>query len=163
MRNFFPERVNVYNASQIKKNVDIPVIVAGKIYTPDIAKEILRNGEADFISLGRIQLADPDFVRKTVENRPEDIIHCVACDSGCVQRMFDNKVTSCIFNPLTGYETTINVQSAQKKKKVLVVGGGPGGLEASRVAAERGHAVMPSIFQTHPSLCFVIFFRSPSA
>ncbi|MDR1617642.1 MAG: FAD-dependent oxidoreductase [Treponema sp.] len=158
---FLPERVNVYNASQIKKNVGIPVIVAGKIYTPDIAEEILRDGAADFISLGRIQLADPDFVRKAAEDRPEAIIHCVACDSGCVQRMFDGKVTSCIFNPLTGYETTIKVQPAQKKKKVLVIGGGPGGLEAARVAAERGHEV--TLFEQSADLGgqYIIAGRSP--
>lgn len=112
---YLPERVNVYNASQIKMNVQIPVIVAGKIYTPDIAEEILQNGEADFISLGRILLTDPDFVRKTQEDRPEEIRHCVACNSGCVERMFAGKVTSCVFNPLTGYETEIEIKPAPEK------------------------------------------------
>lgn len=138
---YLPERVNAYNASQIKKNVKVPVIVAGKIYTPDIAEEILQNGQADFIALGRVQLTDPDFVKKTQEDRPEDIMHCVACNSGCVERMFAGKVTSCIFNPLTGYETQIKIKPAAQKKRVLVIGGGPGGLEAARVAAERGHDV----------------------
>ena len=139
---YLPERVNVYNASQIKENVDIPVIVAGKIYTPDIAEDILQKGQADFVSLGRVQLADPEFVQKTAEDRPEDIIHCVACDTGCVERMFSGKVTSCVFNPLTGYETVTKVEPAAKGRRVLVIGGGPGGLEAARVAKERGHDVI---------------------
>lgn len=138
---YLPPLVNVYNASQIKKNVTVPVIVAGKIYTPDLAEDILENGQADFVSLGRIQLADPDFVKKAAEDRPQDIVHCIACDSGCVERMFAGKVTSCVFNPLTGYERERIVRPAEKKKKVLVIGGGPAGLEAARVASERGHAV----------------------
>lgn len=158
---YLPERVNVYNASQIKKNVQIPVIVAGKIYTPDIAEEILQNGEADFISLGRIMLADPDFVKKAQEDRPEDIIQCVSCNSGCVERMFAGKVTSCVFNPLTGYETQIEIKPAETKKKVLVIGGGPGGLEAARVAAERGHDV--TLFEQTSDLGgqYIIAGRSP--
>lgn len=138
---YLPPLVNVYNASQIKKNVSVPVIVAGKINTPDLAEDILEKGQADFVSLGRIQLADPDFVKKAEEDNPQDIIHCVACDSGCVERMFAGKVTSCVFNPLTGYERERIVEPAEKKKKVLVIGGGPAGLEAAIIAAQRGHEV----------------------
>ena len=139
---YLPELVNVYNASQIKKNVNVPVIVAGKINTPDLAEEILQNGQADFISLGRIQLADPDFVKKTMEDRVDDIVHCIACDQGCVDRMFSGKTMSCTRNPLSGFETEIKVEPAKHPKKVLVIGGGPGGLEAARVAQERGHHVV---------------------
>ncbi|MBW8383656.1 MAG: FAD-dependent oxidoreductase, partial [Youngiibacter sp.] len=138
---YYPIGVNVYNASQIKKNTSIPMIVAGRITTPDLAEEILSTGKADFISLGRIQLADPDFVNKTMEDRVDDIIKCVSCDQGCVERMFNGFGASCVFNPLTGREGEIIIKSAELKKKVLVIGGGPGGLEAARVASERGHDV----------------------
>jgi 2,4-dienoyl-CoA reductase-like NADH-dependent reductase (Old Yellow Enzyme family)/thioredoxin reductase len=147
---YLPELVNVDNASQIKKNVGVPVIVAGKIYTPELAEEILQKEQADFISLGRIQLADPDFVNKTAEDRADEIVHCIACDMGCVDRMFNGERMSCIFNPLSGYEAEIIIEPARKKRKVLVIGGGPGGLEAARVAKERGHDV--TLFEKGPEL-----------
>ncbi len=139
---FYPPKVNVYNASQIKKNVKVPVIVAGRIHNPDLAEEILQKGQADFISLGRPQLTDPDYVKKTMEGRTDEIVRCIACDQGCVGRMFAGYGVSCIFTPATGNEKEVVVKPAEKKKRVLVIGGGPAGLEAARVAKERGHDVV---------------------
>lgn len=138
---FYPLGINVDNAFQIKKNTSVPIIVAGRITTPDFAEEILEAGKADFIGLGRIQLADPDFVQKTMEDRVDEIVKCVACDQGCVERAFSGAGVTCVFNPATGREAEIVVKPADKKKKVLVIGGGPAGLEAARIAGERGHEV----------------------
>ena len=139
---YLPIKLNAYNASQIKKNTNIPMIVAGRITTPDIAEEILEEGMADFISLGRPLLADPDFVQKTQEGHTDDIVRCIACNQGCVGRMFAGLGCSCIFNPATGHEKEVVITPAEKKKKILVIGGGPGGLEFARIAKMRGHDVV---------------------
>jgi 2,4-dienoyl-CoA reductase-like NADH-dependent reductase (Old Yellow Enzyme family)/thioredoxin reductase len=139
---FLPIGVNVSNAALVKKNVKIPVIVAGRINTPDMAEEILKSGGADFISLGRGQLADPDFVNKAAANKGDEIVRCIACDQGCVGRAFSGEGVSCVFNPSTGDEANVIIEPAAKKKNILVIGGGPAGLEAARVAAQRGHSVI---------------------
>jgi 2,4-dienoyl-CoA reductase-like NADH-dependent reductase (Old Yellow Enzyme family)/thioredoxin reductase len=138
---YYPIGLNIENASQIKKNVNIPILVAGRITTPELAEEILESDKADFICLGRIQLADPDFVKKTMEDRVDEIVKCVSCDQGCVERAFAGTGVSCVFNPATGCEKELIIKPAEKKKKILVIGGGPAGLEAARVASERGHEV----------------------
>lgn len=139
---YFPYKLNAENAGRFRKEVGLPVICAGRIATPDMAEEVLQAGQADFISLGRVQMTDPDFVNKTMADRVDDIVHCIACDQGCVERLFKtNEGASCIFNPACGYEAEVVIEPTDEKKKVLVVGAGPGGLEAARVAAERGHEV----------------------
>jgi 2,4-dienoyl-CoA reductase-like NADH-dependent reductase (Old Yellow Enzyme family)/thioredoxin reductase len=138
---YYPPKLNAYNASQIKKHTNLPMIVAGRITSPDLAEEVLNENMADFIGLGRPMLADPDFVKKTIEKQTDDIVRCIACNQGCVGRMFKGLGNSCIFNPATGNEKEVIIEPAQKKKKVLVIGGGPAGLEAARVAKTRGHEV----------------------
>lgn len=139
---FLPTKINAKNAAQVKAHTAIPVIVAGRIVSPDDAEEILQSGMADFISLGRAQLADPDFVKKTMDGMENEIVRCVSCNEGCINSVFKGKSISCVFNPASGREGEIIVRAAEKKKKVLVIGGGPAGLEASRVARERGHEVV---------------------
>lgn len=138
---YFPYCINADNCGAIRKAVNIPVICAGRINTPEMAEAILAAGQADFISLGRVQLTDPDFVLKAMEDRPEEIVHCISCDSGCVENMFKGGGASCIFNPATGHENELVYQPVAEPKKILVIGGGPAGLEAARVAASRGHQV----------------------
>lgn len=139
---FLPQKVNVYNAYQIKKNTHVPMIVAGRINNPDTAEEVLHDGMADFIGLGRPLLAEPDFIKKTMEGNTDDIVRCIACNQGCVGRVFKGLGNSCIFNPATGHEREVLIKPAKQKKKVLVIGGGPAGLEAARVAQIRGHEVI---------------------
>lgn len=138
---YYPQMTNADNSGAIRSVVHVPVLCAGRINTPEMAEQVLESGKADFISLGRVQLCDPDFVKKTMEERPDEIVHCISCNSGCVENMFMGGGASCIFRPATGHESEYIYAPAETPKKILVIGGGPGGLEAARVAAERGHHV----------------------
>jgi 2,4-dienoyl-CoA reductase-like NADH-dependent reductase (Old Yellow Enzyme family)/thioredoxin reductase len=158
---YLPVGVNVELAEAVKKKVKVPVIVAGRITTPELAEEILQSGKADFISLGRVQLADPDFVKKAAEGRSDEIVRCIACDQGCVGRAFAGLGASCMFNPATGDEVNVVITPADVKKKILVIGGGPAGLEAARVAAERGHHVTLFEKTAQPGGQFVIAGSAP--
>jgi 2-enoate reductase len=128
-------------AAMVKKVVKIPVIAVGKLGYPALAEQVLQEGKADFICLGRALLADPDWPNKVEAGNLEDIRPCLSCSEGCSGRSRDAKYTSCAVNPATGMEREFALSPASKKKSVLVVGGGPGGMEAARVAALRGHKV----------------------
>lgn len=128
-------------SARIRKAVSLPVIVAGRIRTPAVARKALVAGQADLIGLGRPFLADPDWVRKTQAGDEESILLCAACHQGCLAELRKGHGTSCVFNPLTGREATVMLTPATKPRNVMVVGGGPAGLEAAIVAAERCHRV----------------------
>lgn len=136
---FYPEALNAENSAAIKANVSIPVICVGRITTPMLAEKLLREGKGDFVAIGKGQLADPDFVKKAAEGRADEIIRCIGCTQACVGGIRKHDVT-CVFNPVTGHEKERTVQPAEVRKNVLVIGGGPGGLEAAWVAAQRGHS-----------------------
>ncbi|MFH1757363.1 MAG: FAD-dependent oxidoreductase [Pseudomonadota bacterium] len=136
-----PRGCLVYLAEGIKRAVNIPVAVVGRIVDPKMAEEILLEGRADIITMGRALLADPEFPRKALEKREEDIRPCIGCLQGCRDRLFSGHSITCLVNPAVGFETESKPQPAQHPRKVLIIGGGPGGLEAARVAATRGHAV----------------------
>ncbi|MFC2067263.1 FAD-dependent oxidoreductase [Chloroflexota bacterium] len=127
-------------AEKVKKAISIPVITGGKLGYPELAEEALREKKADFIALGRSLLADPDWPNKVKAERLEDIRHCLG-DNECLKRMFAGEYVSCTLNPTTGMERKYALTPADKKKSVLVIGGGPGGMEAARIAALRGHKV----------------------
>lgn len=128
-------------AAEVKKVVKIPIIAAGRLGFPDLAEDILKTNKADLIGLGRPLLADPDWPNKVKGGREEEIIYCIACGDGCQARTNQNKYISCALNPLTGMEKELAITKAEKKKNVLVIGGGPSGMEAARVLALRGHEV----------------------
>jgi len=128
-------------AARIRQRVSIPVAVAGRIRTPDVAREALALGQADWIGLGRPFLADPDWVRKTEAGDEEAILYCAACHQGCLAELRRGHGASCIFNPLTGREAEVQITSVERPRRVMVVGGGPGGMEAAIIAAHRGHHV----------------------
>jgi 2-enoate reductase len=124
-----------------KKVVKIPVITVGKAGYPELAERALQEGKADFIALGRALLADPEWAVKVKEGREKDIRPCIGCLEGCRRRIHDGKSISCTVNPTTGKERELTIQPAEKRRSVLIVGGGPGGMEAARVAALKGHRV----------------------
>ena len=130
--------------SAIRKAVRLPVIAVGRIKDPIQAERILSEGHADLIGIVRGQIADPEFARKARENRADDIRLCLSCNQECVGRMGLNRWLGCIETPATGREQEYGVstrQLAAESKQVLVIGGGPAGLKAAAVAAQRGHRV----------------------
>jgi 2,4-dienoyl-CoA reductase-like NADH-dependent reductase (Old Yellow Enzyme family)/thioredoxin reductase len=137
-----PKGFLVQHARAIKDAVRVPVGVVGRINDPVLAEQILRDGHADFISIGRPLLADPDFANKARDGRVEDIRPCIACNEGCFQRLYAHLDVSCVVNPRAGRETMYPEVPASKAKRVLVVGGGPGGMTAALTAAARGHHVV---------------------
>lgn len=136
-----PPGLNVPAAAAVKQVVDVPVMVVGKITDPRLAEDILDKGQADMIVMGRALLADPELPKKAAEGRFEDIAPCTSCGLGCLRTQLTYEPMTCVINPTVGREKEMAITPAAKPKKVLVVGGGPGGLEAARVAALRGHQV----------------------
>lgn len=128
-------------ARQAKAAVSIPVIAVGKLHYPDIAEAVLEEGKADFIAIGRGLLSDPEWVNKVADNRRDELIPCIGCHEGCLWQMIAGEPTSCALNPVTGHETVWVPKPLGKKKKLLVVGAGPAGIEAARVGVQRGFDV----------------------
>lgn len=128
-------------AEAIKKEVTVPVSVAGRINDPVLANQIIEQGKTDFVSLGRPLLADPELPRKAMEGRLDDLRMCTACCHCIDWVMGAAKPITCAVNATTGREEETLLKPAQKPKKVLVIGAGPGGMEAARVAGLRGHKV----------------------
>jgi 2-enoate reductase len=124
-----------------KRVVRIPIVTSGKLGYPDLAEKILQEGKGDFIGLCRYLLADPEWANKVREGRREDIVPCVGCHEGCIARVRKFQRIGCAVNPAAGAEKELTILRADRKKSVLVVGGGPAGLEAARVSALRGHKV----------------------
>jgi 2,4-dienoyl-CoA reductase-like NADH-dependent reductase (Old Yellow Enzyme family)/thioredoxin reductase len=132
----------VYLAEGIKEVVgNIPVIAAKRINRPEMAENILRQTKVDMVAMLRALMADPHLANKAKEGRLEEITTCIACCQGCYGRLWVHQPIECTVNPLMGREKEWVLEPAARKKKVLVVGGGPGGMRAAIVAQTRGHAV----------------------
>ncbi|NLL46768.1 MAG: FAD-dependent oxidoreductase [Clostridiales bacterium] len=131
-------------SEEIKKAVSVPVIGVGRINHPALAKDAILSGKADLLSWGRQSLADPETPNKVAAGLIEDISPCIACNQGCVGYIFDpdKMKATCLVNPFCGREGKMKIEPAVKKKKLVIIGGGPGGLEAAWVAAARGHSVL---------------------
>ena len=133
---------NVYLAAEIKKHVSVPVATIGGLNDPAQMEEIISSGKADIVYMARALLADPFLPRKVMENRENEIVKCLRCFT-CMAERAATSTRRCTVNPLIGREMEgSEVQPAPVKKKVLVVGGGPGGLYAAYTAAKRGHQVI---------------------
>ncbi|MDP2936241.1 MAG: FAD-dependent oxidoreductase [Dehalococcoidia bacterium] len=130
-----------YLAEEVKKVVKVPVIASNRINTPELAERLIAEGRVDMVTMARALIADPEMPRKALEGRVDEIRPCVACNQGCYDRLFANLDISCMSNPAAGREDEFAIRPAPNPRKVMVVGGGPAGMEAARVAASRGHPV----------------------
>lgn len=137
-----PRGAYVYLAEGIKESVEkVPVACCNRINDPALAEEILADGRADLVAMGRAFIADARILQKAFEGRPEDIRHCIACNQGCFDHVFMLKPITCLVNPRVNRERETELMAASTRKTVLVAGGGPAGMEYARIAARRGHEV----------------------
>lgn len=141
-----PRGFNVGNAERIKKETGMITIAVGRINDPALAEEIIASGKADMVTIGRGQLADPDFCNKAMKGKTEDIVKCIGCNQGCYDGFVspDTPHITCLRNPALGREAEFRLIPASHPKKVLIAGGGTAGLEAAITLKRRGH---------HPVLC----------
>lgn len=128
-------------AEEVKKSVSIPVITAGRINDPYIANELVSSGRVDMVSIGRQSIADPHFPNKVLAGEIDEIAPCIGCHQGCTEPMFAGFGVSCVVNPFVGKEREMPILPAKTKKKVMIIGGGPAGLESAWLLAKRGHDV----------------------
>ncbi len=139
---FLPHGCNVHLAAEIKKHVSVPVATLGGLNDPAQMEEIIASGKADVVEMARALLADPELPRKVMSNRDEDIVKCLRCFT-CMAERAMTSTRRCTVNPLIGREMDgTEIIPTANPKKVLVAGGGPGGLEAALTAAKRGHKVI---------------------
>ena len=137
-------------AGDIKKAVHVPVSAVGRIVDAEMPARVIESGMADIVAMGRPLLADPDWGTKIAAGKSCDIRRCISCNKGCTDAIQNRQFLSCVLNAENGYENTRSIQPAAQKKKIAVLGGGPAGLEAARVAALRGHDV--TLFEKTTSL-----------
>jgi len=138
----YPQGWRVYLTEEIKKVVDVPVIAVGVIREPWFAEKILQEGKADFIALGRALIADPQWPKKALMGEEKAIRRCFSCNECVRARHFEDLPIRCSFNPTIGIDKKfVTIKKTKHKKKVMIVGAGPAGMEAARVAALRGHDV----------------------
>ena len=135
------------SSQEIKKSVSVPVIAVGRINHPLLAEDAIETGKADLIAWGRPSLADPELPNKVAAGKLDDICPCIACLQGCTRsfplpfKPLSKLGVTCLVNPFCGREGEMQIKPAIKRKKIIIVGGGPAGLEAAWIAAARGHAV----------------------
>jgi 2,4-dienoyl-CoA reductase-like NADH-dependent reductase (Old Yellow Enzyme family)/thioredoxin reductase len=144
------------NAGEIKRAISVPVIAVGRINHPWLAEYAIQSGKADLVAWGRASLADPLIPQKIASAQLDDICPCIACLQCCTRsfpfpdRPLSKMGTTCLVNPFCGREGELQIRPAGRAKKIVVVGGGPGGLEAAWVSAARGHKVV--LYEKEPTL-----------
>ncbi|MBU2926181.1 NADPH-dependent 2,4-dienoyl-CoA reductase [Colwellia sp. 1_MG-2023] len=136
-----PRAAFTWITERMKKEVSLPLITTNRINTPEVAEEILATGQADMVSMARPFLADANFVNKAAANKSDEINTCIGCNQACLDHVFQQKRASCLVNPRACYETEINFEPTNNRKKLAVIGAGPAGLAFSVYASERGHQV----------------------
>lgn len=139
-----PRGFNIENAARIKRETDMVVVGVGRINDPQQAEEYIASGKVDMVDIGRAQMADPEFCNKSREGRVDEIVRCIGCLQGCFDRCMnpDYPHTSCLWNPALGQERAYELKAADKRKKVLVAGGGVAGIETALTLKGRGHEVI---------------------
>jgi len=136
----YGDGLNVGAAAAVKEVVDVPVIAVGRLHDPVLAEAVLADARADFVAMGRPLLADPDLPRKLAAGEPERVRRCISCEN-CIDTLEEKLATECAVNPVTGRERELVLATAPVPHRVLVIGGGPAGLEAARLADLAGHDV----------------------
>ncbi|WP_279133427.1 NADPH-dependent 2,4-dienoyl-CoA reductase, partial [Photobacterium phosphoreum] len=136
-----PRAAFAWVTEKIKQQVFIPIVTCNRINTPQVAENILAQGQADMVSMARPFLADPEFVLKAEQNRADDINTCIGCNQACLDHVFVGKRASCLVNPQACYETELVLTAVATARKVAVIGGGPAGMACAVAAAERGFNV----------------------
>jgi 2,4-dienoyl-CoA reductase-like NADH-dependent reductase (Old Yellow Enzyme family)/thioredoxin reductase len=139
---YYPQGWNTYSAEEVKKHVAIPVITSHTLRDPSYCEKILAEGKADLVGLSRQMIADPYWANKAYASRPKEIRKCISCLVGCWQEsLMIKRHMRCAINPAVGDERFLHLAPAKAARNVAVVGGGPGGMEAARIATLRGHRV----------------------
>jgi len=138
---YFPPGCFAYLAAAIKEVVSLPVMAVGRINDPVQAEKILADNQADLVIMNRATICDPEMPKKAQEGRLDEIRKCTGCNEGCIGRWIQGLPITCAYNPEIGREKEFAITPAPVKKRVMVIGGGPAGLETARVAALRGHQV----------------------
>jgi len=136
--------------AKLRPEVDVPVVASNRINTPEVAEQIIADGQADLISMARPLLSDPYFVQKAAEDRADEINTCIACNQACLDHTFQNKRATCMLNPRAGHETQLVLSPTRTVKQIAVVGAGPAGLAAATELADRGHRV--ELFEALPDI-----------
>lgn len=137
-----PRAAFAFAVKRLRKSSSIPIVASNRINTPESAERLLAGGACDFISMARPLLADPDFVRKTEQNRANEINTCIACNQACLDFIFSDRIATCLVNPIAGNEIDFARKPMTAPKRIAVVGSGPAGLSAAVTAAGRGHRVI---------------------
>jgi len=137
-----PPAAFAWATRRVKEAVSVPVAASNRIHTPEVAEALLARGDADLVSLARPFLADPAFAAKARAGDRGAIQICFACNQSCLDEIFADRVAGCVVNPRACRETELPVRPAARRLRIAVVGGGPAGLAAAALAAERGHTVV---------------------
>ncbi len=145
-----PRAAFAWTTAKLKGVVDVPVVASNRINTPEVAEQILADGQADLISMARPLLADSFFVQKAEEGRADEINTCIACNQACLDHTFVNQRATCMLNPRAGRETELVLLPTRAAKRIAVVGAGPAGLAAASELAHRGHQV--ELFESEPEI-----------
>lgn len=157
---YYPQGWNTYAAAEIKRHVGIPVITSHTLRDPAYCEKILAEGKADMVGLSRQMIADPYWANKAYAGKPEEIRKCISCLVGCWQEsLMIRRHMRCAINPAVGDERFVHLPRAEQSYRIAIIGGGPGGMEAARIATLRGHRV--TVFEKTGELGGAILYCCP--